>query len=106
MFLRLRTRLSSCTQSVSYYFFTFSQTVLHRAASGGHLKCVELLIVHGADTSDCGHTRITPADYARKEQHLDVARLLDNAAGEFLITLVCKNCVSSYIIHLYITCWR
>ena len=53
-------------------------TPLHRAAGGGHTRCVELLLSHGAMSHKC-HGGITPFMHACLVGHTQCAQLLHEA---------------------------
>lgn len=53
-------------------------TPLHRATGGGHTRCVELLLSHGAMSHKC-HTGVTPFMYACLNGHTQCAELTHEA---------------------------
>ena len=56
-------------------------TALHRAAQNGQLSLVRLLLEHGARPDVADDEGVTPRQLARKENHTEVADLLQRRGG-------------------------
>lgn len=55
----------------------FRMTACHSAAKGGHKEAIKLLLSYRADSSLLDWDELTAFDWALKENHLEVAALLD-----------------------------
>jgi ankyrin repeat protein len=62
----------------------WKDTVLHYAAANGHSECVEVLLSVGANPTETNFEGATPADLARKGGYGDLAKVLIEAAADWV----------------------
>jgi ankyrin repeat protein len=61
----------------------WNRPLLHLAAEGGHIACIELLLVRGADVNERDRLdRANPLHWAAAEGHLEAVKLLAEAGGD------------------------
>ncbi|XP_015908622.2 ankyrin repeat and IBR domain-containing protein 1 isoform X1 [Parasteatoda tepidariorum] len=70
-------------------------TALHFAAASGLMKCVELLVSHGANLFVENKSSETACDLAAKNKHEDIAQFLEAKMIFFLDTTVLKESLST-----------
>ncbi|GAQ89401.1 cellulose synthase catalytic subunit [Klebsormidium nitens] len=62
----------------------WNDSLLHYAAANGHQECVETLLSVGADPTATNFEGATPADLARKGGYGDLAKILIEAASDWI----------------------